>query len=347
MPLKVSRRTSTGALTISGTVAGQRVRRRAQSDDLRLAREEAATIEARILRAEWHGERRADRTFGEALLSYLQAAPRNPKHIEGLKRLAAALGDVPLAAIDQQTAIALKIRMLRPDAAPGTYVRAILMPLRAILNHASAQGWCATPRFVMPRENPGRTRVLLPADAERLVDAAAPHLRPLILFLIGTGARMSEAIELDWRDVDLSGRRAIFWRTKSGRRRVASLPPRVLCALANLPHREGAVFRRPDGEPYTDRARMYGGHIKTGWAAAIRRAGLDPELTPHDCRHTWASWHYAIHRDVLALKAEGGWSGVGLVERYAHLLPAGQDEAIRHFFGTCAAPSGRIAINGG
>jgi hypothetical protein len=37
MPLTVTRRKSSGALTISGTVAGQRVRRRAQSDHPKLA----------------------------------------------------------------------------------------------------------------------------------------------------------------------------------------------------------------------------------------------------------------------------------------------------------------------
>jgi integrase len=31
-----------------------------------------------------------------------------------------------------------------------------------------------------------------------------------------------------------------------------------------------------------------------------------PELTPHDLRHTWASWHYALNRDLLLLKVEGG-----------------------------------------
>jgi hypothetical protein len=36
---------------------------------------------------------------------------------------------------------------------------------------------------------------------------------------------------------------------------------------------------------------------------------------------------------LLALKIEGGWSSVALVERYAHLLPAGHDEAIRGFLG--------------
>jgi hypothetical protein len=76
MPLIVTRRKSTGSLTISGTVAGQRVQRRASSDDLALAREEAAALEVEILRTNWHGERRGTRTFDQALLSYLEAQPR-------------------------------------------------------------------------------------------------------------------------------------------------------------------------------------------------------------------------------------------------------------------------------
>jgi integrase len=155
---------------------------------------------------------------------------------------------------------------------------------------------------------------------------------------------MSEAIELDWRDLDLQGNRAIFWRTKTGKRRIVVLPPRAVADLATLPHREGSVFRwettpSPKGakpsriHTYADRGREEGGHIKRAWQGAIRRARLDPELTPHDCRHTWASWHYALHKDLLRLKAEGGWSSVTLVERYAHLLPAGQEAAIRHFLG--------------
>ena len=67
------------------------------------------------------------------------------------------------------------------------------------------------------------------------------------------------------------------------------------------------------------------------WLPSVDR--LDPELTPHDLRHTWASWHYALNRDLLALKIEGGWSSVALVERYAHLLPAVQEPAIRQFLG--------------
>jgi integrase len=210
------------------------------------------------------------------------------------------------------------------------------------LRHAADRGWCDTPRIATPKTPGGRTRYLLPDQAERLIDMAAPHLRPLLIFLLGTGARMAEAVYLDWRDVDLAGARAIFWadKTKAGKRRNAALPPRVVAALANIPHREGSVFLSDKrARPYADRRGASGGQIKKGWRGALRRAGLDTELTPHDLRHSWASWHYAVNRDLLALKIEGGWSSVTLVERYAHLLPAGHDEAIRRFLGHQAGTS--------
>jgi len=294
MPLTVTRRRSRGgALTITGTVVGQRIRRRAQSNDLILAREEAATLEASLLRSVWHGERRGVRSFAEAALSYLEAAPHSENHKARINRLLREMGDIPLGAANQEKAVELKHKMLRPDAAPGTYVRAIVMPMRAILLYANKLGWCDVPHFVVPRENQGRTRYLLPGDVRLLMTAAAPHLRPLLTFLVGTGARMSEAMELDWKDVDLGGARAIFWRTKGGKRRNVHLPPAVVAALANLPHREGLVFRWQDRRGcnfgYANRGRRYGGQIKTAFAGALSRAGVDPKLTPHDLRHTWAS----------------------------------------------------------
>jgi integrase len=83
------------------------------------------------------------------------------------------------------------------------------------------------------------------------------------------------------------------------------------------------------------------GRSKPAWKGAIRRAGLDPDLTPHDCRHTRASWHNAINRDLISLKVEGGWSSVILIKRYAHLLPAGHEEAIRQFLGWHAVGTDR------
>src|SRR5215469_9639059 len=101
MPLTVIRRKSTGALTITGTVAGTRVRRRAASDEPKLAAEEAAALEAEILRTAWHGERRGSRTFAEAALSYLEAAPRSEHTRAYVRRILRALGDITIGQVDQ------------------------------------------------------------------------------------------------------------------------------------------------------------------------------------------------------------------------------------------------------
>ena len=337
----------TDGFTITGVVAGVRIRRRAQSTQRTRAAEEATSLEAQLLHDAWHGERRGARSFGEAILSYLQAGPRAAGDRRRLTRILKAVGDVRLSTIDQTMIDRCRPLILNADASPATVRRGVIVPIRAVLLHAHRRGWCDRPSFEIPREAEGRTRYLLPDQAERLIAAASSHLQTLLILLIGTGMRMGEALELDWRDVDLAGGRAILWpdQTKTRKRRNVTLPPRVIAVLANLPHREGSVIRRPDGLPYADRRREGGGQIKTAWKATLRRAGLDQDLTPHDLRHTWASWHYAVNRDLLALKVAGGWSSVELVERYAHLMPAGQESAIRQFYGHLSgivAPAERL-----
>ena len=150
-------------------------------------------------------------------------------------------------------------------------------------------------------------------------------MRPLLLFLVGTGARVGEALALPWSDVDLAAGVATFRntpdrRTKSGRDRTVHLPPAAIVALANLPHRDGAVFRTQKGQRYEGES----GQFKTAWAGAMRRAGLldeagEPLCSPHALRHTWATWYMAAKPNPLALMHAGGWSALSLVERYAHL----------------------------
>lgn len=331
--LRIIIRPDTGALTIDGYVAGQRVRKRAQSSDIRLAREEAATLESDILRTGWHGQRRGSRLFSEALKSYLASAPRTANTKAMLARILRAMGDLPLCEINQQIVNDLRVIMLREDASPATVVRNIITPLRAILGHAEIQGWSSVPRFIIPRQSKGRTKFLLPDEMERLLAVAPPHLRPLLVFLVTTGARMAEAIELDWRDVDLAAPRVNFWKTKIGVPRLnVGLPLRTVLALAGLRHRVGPVFLTARGLPYADRERREGGQINYFWKRLVSAAGLDPTLTPHDLRHTWASWFYVTSdKDLLLLMREGQWTSTRMVERYAHIMPVGQKEAILAF----------------
>ncbi|MGV2074045.1 MULTISPECIES: site-specific integrase [Rhizobium/Agrobacterium group] len=176
---------------------------------------------------------------------------------------------------------------------------------------------CDKPIIERPAQPKGRIRWITIEEAQSLIDACAPHLKPLVTFLFYTGARLSEALYLDWRDVDLSRSHVAFLDTKTGDDRGVPLHSGVVAMLANLPHREGAVFRRHDGKPYEVKEDG-GGQIKTGFKGACRRAGIS-DFHPHDCRHTWATWHYAANRDLITLMRLGGWKSERMVLRYAHI----------------------------
>jgi len=341
--LRITRRSDrAGVFTIEGRVAGQRIRKRAASDNFRLAQEEAAALEAELLRSEWHGPRRGVKSFAQAVELYLETKERSASTRARLGQLVRAAGpDLRLKDIDQAWINKLAKRLLRPDAAPDTKRRGIIVPVRAVMTLAAKQRWCDRPEFDGPDETPqSRCLFLLPHEALELVAACGPALSVLTRFIIGTGARMSEALEVEWEDVDLAAGKVIFWRTKTRRRRVAALPPATVAMLASLPAKDGRVIRRPDGEPYADRERQGGGQTKTAWRAAKRRAGTNPELTQHDLRHTWASWFYAIHKDPERLRVEGGWSSLDQVGVYLHLLPEGYEDAIRAFWGLPATKEG-------
>lgn len=350
--------TRNGALTITGTVrpagakAGVRVRRRAGTDDPRLAAEEAAALEATILRDYHLGERPAARSFAAAVTAYLQHEQRSDGTLTLVKRLLTHFREEPLDRIGQEAADRACRVLCRPDAAPATVIRNVLAPLSAILTHAARRGWCARPTFQAPRVPKARTPYLTPAQFVALHDAAAPHLRPLLTALVCTGMRLGETLALDWSAVDLRGARIRLEAdtTKGGRVRVAAMPPAAVAALAGLSHREGAVFRRrgkkrPSGQqmpglPYRETGSSGGGQIKKAWATACARAGLDG-ITPHALRHTFATWHYAIHRDLMKLRDEVGWSTITLAERYAKLMPDGHEDGIRRVWGLVAADTRR------
>jgi integrase len=371
MSLILIRRAGRPTWYVRGTVAGQSVyestgtARRADAEAYKAQRE------SQLWRREVFGAR-AVVTFAEAVSSYLTAEPRSPNQAALVARLLHHFATTPLAQIKQEQLDRAYAVLLRPGAAPATKLRNVLTPLRAILEHAARRDWCDRPAFEVPKPPPARIAYLTPAQATALVHAAAPHLRPLLVFLIATGARMSEALELDWRHVDLAAARVHLVRTKTGADRRVDLPPAAVAALSQLQHREGRVFRpgrarRADGRPsralpqiqYADNDRTSGGQIASGWASACGRAGLPgtwheqprtdrekgtvrifrPELHPHDLRHTAATWHYAIHRDILRLKAWGGWSSVKQVEGYAHLLPQSYVDAAAEWLGLPTATS--------
>lgn len=319
MPLKLEppgKRSSSPFWYIRGTVRGIRIEESTGTGDRRLAEECRARREAQIYTEALYG-RSVSKTFAEAALSYIEAG--------GSTRFLAKpidyFGTKPLAMIGLAE-IEAGAKKHYSKAAPATRDRQFFTPTCAVLKHAALRGWCAMPIIKRPKKPEGVVRWLTLAEADWLIACAGPSLRPLLVFLIYTGARAGEALWLDWKNVDLSRGHVTFPKTKNGEARGVPLHARVVAALAELKHREGCVFLKPNGQDYERPKKIddtsAGTRIGTAFRGALNRAGIT-DFRVHDCRHTWATWHYAANRDLGALMRLGGWKSEKMVLRYAHV----------------------------
>ena len=300
-----------------GSVRGVRIEESTGVTEKGIAEEIKVKREAELLTESVYGKA-STMTFAHAAESYLEE--RGSKRFVGL--ILQHFLTTPLLKIGQE-AVDVAAKKLYPKASNATRNRQVYTPTSAILRHAARKGWCSAPVFGRPKVSKTETEWLRYDQAERLIQSCGQHLRPLVIFLLYTGARTGEALWLDWADVDLERRHVTFRKTKNGTARGVPLHVRVVAALGGLPDRSGEVFRTPDGSAYARRApgddadTSAGSRIKTAFKGACRRAAI-ANFTPHGCRHTWATWHYQENRDLTALQRLGGWKTLSMVMRYAH-----------------------------
>lgn len=320
---------------IRGTVRGVYIDETTGTADRELADAIRIKREGRLLNESVFGPR-VSRTFAEAAIGYIEAA--QPKglqrdYIIGRRRkkdgslspcLITDFGTILVDKIDQEAVNAV-IRRRWSHAKPNTIERNFLTPLIAVLRYAARQKWCDAPMFERPKYDDRRRRWATFDEADRLLAAIARHTRPIVLFLMLTGARVSEAIDLDWSDVSLSERWAVLRRTKrtraSGEKEDRGVPlhPQLVAVLANLPgERKERVFLTQRGKPYIDRERREGGQIATAWRNALTRTRI-ADLHPHDLRHSFSTWltmagvHEQVRDEIM------GHASTSMGRRYAHI----------------------------
>lgn len=314
--LKLVKRPKSPYWIIRGTLNGRRVEEttgqtsRPEAEKLRIAREREE-LNRRIL-----GDAAA-LTFAVAAVNYLEAKPRATRQEAAVLALADHFGDNRLTSSIDATAIAgAVLKLAGPGASPAKVNRWVRGPLSAVLKHSGVAG-----EIAREREPQARIRWITEAEARRLLASCVKwqkHLKPLLTFLLFTGARSGEALALQWGDVDLSTRSVTFRAetTKARKSRTIPLPGPAFDALATLGHRTGAVFRNIKGHAYT--RSDSGNPIASAFASICKRAGIS-NFTPHDLRHTWATWHYRANRDLIALQQLGGWASLDMVQKYAHV----------------------------
>lgn len=305
MPLKLRKR---GRIWhYSGTVAGRVLRRSTGTTDKAIAQRIAAEAEA----AEWNRHLdgpHAHVTFAQAALSYLET--EKPERF--IAPIAGHWKDTRLREITPE-AIRQSAFKLYPNAKGATRNRQVIVPTQAIINHAAGLNWCAPMKVKrFPVEAKVKT-IIDPAWARGFAAHASPRLGALCIFMLGTAARIGQALGVQWQHLDLQARIArIPMSRKNHEERLAHLPQEVVAALGNIPGN-----RLPEEFVFGYVARD---SVTQPWKNAVERAGLDYR-SPHCCRHGFATLMLRAGYDVKTVAERGGWKDASVVLRtYAHAI---------------------------
>ena len=307
MPLTIKKRGE--VYYARGTIAGQRVyestgcRRRAD------AQAGAARYERQIRDRHTLGAA-ATLTFWEAAQDYMDTGGE----ARFLRPIILYFGPDKLAADIDNAAL--------NAAARATVNRQLIGPVRAVRNQAAEDGKLPLRRFRNRKVSNARTRWLTPGEAEALVAAAADHLRPVLVTLLGTGARVSELLGAQVPHFHADTGEIFLEDTKNDHPRMLRMPARSRDAIlaAGIPV-QGALFRRPGTKSLPYALGEGQAPIKKSFRSACVAAGLGPEVTPHVLRHTWATWYYAATRDFGGLLDLGGWRQPSMAMRYRKIAP--------------------------
>ncbi len=245
----------------------------------------------------------------------------------------ARLSDVTRADIQD-----LADRLLAKGADPST-IRNTVMPLRAIYRRAIARGEIAvnpTAGLELPAVRGKRDRIASPAEASKLISALPKSEQAFWATAFYAGLRLGEIRALRWEDVDLAAgviRVERSWDKKEGAiepksragRRAVPIPAVLRDYLVEHKLRcawgEGLMFGRSADEPFNERT------IVTSAERVWKRAKL-ARITPHECRHTFASLMIAAGVNAKALSTYLGHASLSITfDRYGHLMPGNEEEA--------------------
>ncbi|MBQ7660204.1 MAG: site-specific integrase [Alphaproteobacteria bacterium] len=162
--------------------------------------------------------------------------------------------------------------------------------------------------------------------AQKIIDNAAPHLKPIIYTALYTGMRLGNILNLKWENIDFSSNTInikVKDRTKDGGKNL-SIPmiAQLSDILNNQPRINEYVFNY-NGKKIGD--------IKHAWHKALERAKL-PYVNFHTLRHTAATWILKKTNNLRITQQILGHSDIKTTAKYAHVIDSEKRRALEDVF---------------
>ncbi len=262
--------------------------------------------------------------FLEYLRSYRSCAPASVQAYATTLRnfqqfLSSQPGPLPApAAITRQLVIQYAVSL--SHWSPIT-VRSKLACLSSFFGFLQDMGYLQgnpAKRLPLPKLEQHIPVTLSEEQAQQLLAAAElPWQRCLIMLLLATGLRRSEAVQISLEDADLTNRQLLV-HGKGAKQRIVPLTRQAVAAiqhyLLHRPHTQSRrLFVNSRGHP------IRGHVINTMLDEVLAKAGLAGQgITPHKLRHTFAT--QLIHKgvDVRTVQELLGHADLGTTARYLH-----------------------------
>ena len=312
---------------------GQQVRKSTGTTDKRLAEAIFGQVKVQIIEGRFFEKPEAQqRTLTDLLDRYLSehAARRAnyPRERTSVRTLKAFFGNPKLDHVTPKQIVAYKNQRYVDGVKPATINRE-LATLKKAFNLARREWeWCMDNpvcRVSMERENNTRDRWLTMDEETRLLHAASPWLRELMVFAIHSGMRLGEILGLTWAGVDLFRRTVTVFKAKNGERRTIPLNQ---TALALLRHKVGSrsmdmmlVF------PSEAQTRLNASNISRSLHRALEKAKMT-DFHFHDLRHTCATRMVQAGVDLYKVQRILGHKSPIMTQRYAHHSPESLREGV-------------------
>jgi integrase len=171
-----------------------------------------------------------------------------------------------------------------------------------------------------------RLKTLSDEDIEKLIDGAMNKLtRDLITFLIYTGCRKGEALNLKWDDVDLQNDVIAIKGTKTKYDRYVPIS-KPLKELLN------GVERKADCLYVFNKNGVKISNFRKSFITACRNAGIK-DLHIHDLRHVFASKMVMGGTSLYITGELLGHRTTQMTKRYSHLVPETLKKAVDDVWG--------------
>jgi integrase len=171
-----------------------------------------------------------------------------------------------------------------------------------------------------------RLKTLSDTDIRKLIAGATNKLtRDLITFLIYTGCRKGEALNLKWDDVDLQNDVIAIKGTKTKYDRYIPISKPLKELLGGVEKIQDCLY------VFNDKGAKLG-NFRKSFKTACRNAGLK-DLRIHDLRHVFAS-KMVMNGTSLYITGELlGHRTTQMTKRYSHLVPETLKKAVDEVWG--------------